>query len=394
MTKTWMASPRAHIKKLLFYLLPCFLLALSVLMAEGPKESWVLGPFLRPPGNPVITPKKDSVFNGPLPPAPVHWEALHTFNPAAVVRNGKICVLYRAEDDTGKMVIGGHTSRVGLAVSNDGIHFQRDPEPVLYPANDDQQNREWKGGCEDPRIVEALNGTYVMTYTQWNGKTWDAAIATSKDLRRWTKHGPAFATALGGKYRNLRYKSAGILTKLITDRLIATKIGGKYWMYWGEGEVHLATSQNLIDWVPVEDSHGNLVSVLAKRPGLFDSSFPEVGPPPVLTDRGILVIYNGKNSAEEGDKSLGADMYSAGQALFAADDPSHLLARLNHPFFQPELPYEKTGQYAAGDTFVEGLVYFKNKWFIYYGCADSLVGVAVFETGERVSDFHVLQNPG
>jgi predicted GH43/DUF377 family glycosyl hydrolase len=282
---------------------------------------------------------------------------------------------------------------VGRAESEDGIHFKREPEPVLYPGNDDQKDREWEGGCEDPRIVEAQDGTYVLTYTQWNGKTWDAAIATSKDLRSWTKYGPAFAKTLGGKYRNLQYKSAGILTKLTSGRLMATKIGGKYWMYWGEGEVHLATSQDLIDWEPVEDSHGNLISVLTKRPRLFDSGFPEVGPPPVRTDRGILVIYNAKNSEEDGDKSLGPGMYAAGQALFAADDPSRLLGRISQPFFRPEMPYEKTGQYVAGDTFVEGLVYFQHKWFLYYGCADSLVGVAVFEPSGTVSDLHLLESP-
>jgi predicted GH43/DUF377 family glycosyl hydrolase len=362
-----------------------------VLHSEEPKESWLLGPFLRPPvGNPIIVPRKNSVFNDPLRHAPIRWEALHTFNPGAVVRNGKIYLLYRAEDDTGKMVIGGHTSRVGLAESEDGIHFRRDPEPVLYPANDNQKSREWEGGCEDPRIVEAPNSTYVLTYTQWNGKTWDAAVATSTDLRRWMKHGPIFAKAVGGKYQNLRYKSAGIVTTLTGDRLIATEIGGKYWMYWGEGEVHLATSQNLIDWEPIEDSNGNLISVLAKRPEHFDSGFPEVGPPPVLTDQGILVIYNAKNSEQGGDRSLGQGMYTGGQALFAADDPARLLGRISRPFFKPETPYEKTGQYVAGDTFVEGLVYFKGKWFLYYGCADSVVGVAVFEMGRRVSHLQVL----
>ena len=62
--------------------------------------------------------------------------------------------------------------------------------------------------------------------------------------------------------------------------------------------------------------------------------------------------------------------------MFAADDATKLLARREKPFFKPELPFEKTGQYAAGTTFVEGLVFFLNKWILYYGCADSAVGVA------------------
>ena len=76
-----------------------------------------------------------------------------------------------------------------------------------------------------PRIVEGEDGTYVLTYTQWNRKTHSVGIATSTDLTHWTKHGPAFLTAAGGKYARLRYKSAGIVTRLDPDkdRLIAAQ---------------------------------------------------------------------------------------------------------------------------------------------------------------------------
>ena len=351
---------------------------LTAALVAVPMPKWTLGPFHRPAeAKPLLTPDPHSVFADPLRPAPVHWEALHTFNPAAIARDGKIYVLYRAEDSTGDMAIGGHTSRIGLAVSDDGLHFTRDPEPVLYPAEDDQKSREWEGGCEDPRIVESDDGTYVVTYTQWNRTTYDIGVATSRDLRHWTKHGPALAKAYGGKYANLKYKSGAILTKLSGGRLIAARLKGKYWMYWGEGQVSLATSDDLINWQPVEDSQGRPIALLEKRAGKFDSFLPEVGPPPVLTSRGIVMIYNGKNAEQDRDPKLAPNTYAAGQALFAADDPSRLLARLNQPFFAPELPFEKSGQYVAGTTFAEGLVRFHNRWFLYYGCADSLVGVAV-----------------
>jgi predicted GH43/DUF377 family glycosyl hydrolase len=338
--------------------------------------SWQIGPFVRPPGAvPVITPNKDSVFRNPVDGKVVHWEALHTFNPAAIVRNGKIYVLYRAEDDTGEMIIGGHTSRLGLAESDDGIHFTRHPEPVLYPDNDAEKEREWPGGVEDPRIVETEEGTYVLTYTQWNRQGTDAAIATSKDLVHWTKHGPIFGTE--GSYAARSYKSAGIVTRVVGDRLIAAKIGGKYWMYWGEGFIRLATSDDLTHWEPVEHPHREPVVALAKRPKRFDSSFPEAGPPPVLTAMGIVVLYNGKNDPAAGDRKLGPNAYAVGEALFAADAPGKLIARTLGPVFKPELPFEKTGQYAAGTTFSEGLVWFHNQWFLYYGCADSMVGVAI-----------------
>ena len=200
------------------------LIATLAIAAEG-GTGWQIAPFSRPVAAPAIKPDGSSLFLDPVSGSRVRWEALHTFNPAAIVRNGKIYVLYRAEDDTGEMRIGLHTSRLGLAESTDGIHFRRRPQPVLYPDNDSQKDREWPGGCEDPRIVESEDGTYVMTYTQWNRRRTDAAIATSQDLVHWTKHGPALGMA--GKYASLSYKSAGIVTRLSGGRPIAAKIGVK-----------------------------------------------------------------------------------------------------------------------------------------------------------------------
>jgi beta-1,2-mannosidase len=339
---------------------------------------WQIGPFTRPEsGNPVIAPQTESTFIDPVSKNPVHWEALHTFNPAAIVRDGKVFVLYRAEDSSGAMEIGGHTSRLGLAESEDGIHFTRRAAPVFFPANDKQKSREWPGGVEDPRIVESEEGTYVLTYTQWNRQTYSVGIASSRDLLHWTKHGPAFLKAEHSKYAQLKYKSAGIVTRLdaAKGRLIAARINGKYWMYWGEGSIRLATSPDLIHWTPQEDSQGAPIELLRPRAGYFDSTFPETGPPPVLTDAGIVVMYNGKNAESGGDPDLGPNAYAAGEALFDAHAPAHLLTQADHPDLKPEMPYEKTGQYIAGTTFAEGLVFFHDRWFLYYGCADSLVGV-------------------
>ncbi len=354
------------------------LLLVAVSLCAQSPPNWLIGPFTRPStGNPVISPNPNSKFTDPILKSPVQWEALHTFNPAAIVRHGKIYVLYRAEDNSGTMQIGGHTSRLGLAESSDGIHFKLRAEPVFYPADDGQKAREWPGGVEDPRIVESDDGSYVLTYTQWNRETYSVGIATSPDLMHWTKHGPAFLTAKGGKYAHLKYKSAGIVTHLERGRLIAAKIDGLYWMYWGEGFIHLATSSDLIHWTPVEDERGNAVELLGPRPGRFDSTFPETGPPPVLTQAGIVAIYNGKNAeGKAGDPALGPDAYAAGEALFDAQNPALLLHRLDDPVLKPELPYEKTGQYAAGTTFAEGFVFFHKRWFLYYGCADSLVAAA------------------
>jgi len=330
--------------------------------------SWGLGPFVRPDNvNPVLTPNTNSLFACPMSGTAVHWEGLHTFNPSAVVKDGKVYVLYRAEDDTGSAKIGSHTSRLGLAVSDDGLHFKPFPMPVLFPADDNQKDNEWTGGCEDPRLVEAEDGTYVVTYTQWNHKVARLAVATSKDLLHWTKYGPIFSN-----YPAF-YKSGAIVTKITDSRLKAAKINGKYWMYWGEGKIACASSDDLIHWHMEK-------SVLPTRKGQFDSALAEAGPPAVLTDAGIVVLYNGKNG---NDPTLAAGVYSAGQALFDAHDPTHLLSRTDKPFYQPEMPYERTGQYAAGTTFIEGLVFFHEQWFLYYGCADSFVAVAVYDPAKK-----------
>jgi predicted GH43/DUF377 family glycosyl hydrolase len=300
----------------------------------------------------------------------VAWEAYATFNPAAVVKDGKVFLLYRAEDATGTQEIGGHTSRLGLAESSDGLHFTRRETPVLFPDTDAQRQYEWPGGVEDPRTVESDDGRYILTYTQWNRDVPRLAVATSRDLISWTKHGPAFAHA-APIYMRTESKSGAILSRIEGDHLIATRVNGKYWMYFGVPDLRIATSDNLVDWTPVEDAQGRAMKVLSARPEHFDSWLVEAGPPALLTPAGILVLYNAG--------SLPSHTYSAGQALFDPRDPTKLIARSDSAFIKPTESYERTGQYTAGTTFVEGLVHFRGRWFLYYGTADSRVGVAVWD---------------
>jgi predicted GH43/DUF377 family glycosyl hydrolase len=333
------------------------------------QERWMLGPFTKANDvNPVILPRPG-----------VEWEATATFNPAAVVRDGRIFVLYRAEDASGELKIGGHTSRIGLAQSVDGLRFTRSPVPVLSPDSDAQRAYEWPGGVEDPRVVATEDGGYVLTYTHRNRHIPRLAVATSRDLIQWTKHGPAFAASRDGKYLDMESKSGAILARVEGGRVVATKLHGRYWMYFNVPEVLIATSDNLLDWTPLEDADGKLVKVLTPRPGYFDSWLVEAGPPALLTARGIVLIYNAGNSGTVGDSALPARVYTAGQALFDSSNPIKLLARSGVPFIQPSEPYERTGQYPEGTTFVEGLVPFRGRWYLYYGSADSRVGVAVWD---------------
>ena len=91
---------------------------------------WAFGGFVRPAKvNPIITPRSGSRFIDPVTQKSVDWESNDTFNPGAAVKDGKVVVLYRAEDKSG-VGIGFRTSRVGYAESNDGIHFTRKEKPV------------------------------------------------------------------------------------------------------------------------------------------------------------------------------------------------------------------------------------------------------------------------
>lgn len=340
---------------------------------------WALGKFIRPNiKEPVISPDTTSTFYCPMQKRLIKWEESDTFNPGAVTKNGKIVVLYRAEDNSGQG-IGKRTSRIGYAESKDGITMVRAKTPVLFPDEDHNKELEWPGGCEDPRVAMTKDGLYVMLYTTWNRKIARLAVATSKDLIHWKKHGLAFGKAYKGRFKDLFCKSASILTTIKNNKIIIEKINGKYFMYWGERAVYAATSEDLINWRPVLDDKNNLMVLARPRSGYFDSDMTECGPPALRTDKGIVLLYNGRNSGD--DKKASPDYpkgaYCAGQLLFDKNDPYKLIGRLDKPFFYPEAAYEKSGQYARGTVFIEGLTFLNNKLYLYYGCADSRIGVAI-----------------
>lgn len=185
------------------------LLSLAVASAAGAGDtapsSWAWLGFVRE-GGAVVSPRPDSRFDCPMRGRSVAWEARDTFNPAAAVFGGELAVLYRAEDASGEG-IGERTSRIGLALSSDGSSFRRLGKPVLFPGKDGAEKWDAPGGCEDPRVCETPDGRYLMLYTMWNRKVPRLGVATSRDLLKWTKHGPAFS----GPFRDLATKSASVV---------------------------------------------------------------------------------------------------------------------------------------------------------------------------------------
>jgi predicted GH43/DUF377 family glycosyl hydrolase len=355
------------------------LLTFSYLSIAAQSPKWPSGPFIKTTVNPILAADSTFTFFCPVKQDRVRWQKADVFNPAAIVRDNKIYLLFRSEDNPAA-ILGGRTSRIGLATSEDGIHFRRHPVPVLYPDRDAFQVYDFPGGCEDPRVVETEDGRYILLYTSWNGKTARLSVAVSRDLLHWEKKGPAFAKAYSGKFLDHWSKSGSIVTAFRQNKAVTARISGRYLMYWGEQFINLAWSENGIDWYPELDERGALKQAVTTRPGKFDSDLTECGPPAILTADGIHLLYNGKNaSGEKADTGLPEGTYAVGELVFDPSDPGKFIRRSDAPLLRPTLPHELTGQYKAGTTFAEGLVYFKQKWWLYYGTADSFVGLAVAE---------------
>jgi predicted GH43/DUF377 family glycosyl hydrolase len=308
-----------------------------------------LGPFTPYANNPILRPRGDS------------WESSNVYNPAAVVVGDRVALLYRAHADD-------IVSRVGLAWSDDGYTFEREVEPVLSPSTDYD-----RFGVEDPRVTE-VDGTYYLTYSGWDRHQALLCLATSTDLRTWTKHGPLFPD-----FDTFQPQGRGITSPWSkAGGILRDPVDGQYLMFFGEGSIWCATSPDLLHWTPTTaDTDAPL---LAPRPGTFSDFLVEVGPPPLLTDDGlILLIYN--TAVKNAD---GTVRYTAGQLLVHPDRPGEVLAELTRPWIEPTTHEERHGL-VSNVTFVEGLVWFRDRWLAYYGQADSTLGVAVFTPGDRWS---------
>ena len=280
-----------------------------------------------------------------LSPSESGFESSGTFNPAVIRRGDKFVMLYRAQDAAG-------TSRLGYAESTNGVHFVKRFGAVLAP----EAEYEKGGGVEDPRLIE-LGGRYYLTYTGYNRKDAQLCLAESTDLIQWKRLG-VILPAYQGKWNRGWTKSGAIVSE---------RIAGKYWMYWlgtaadKTDQMGISSSSDLLHWTEELDA-----PVLPRRPGKFDSRVVEPGPPPLLTSKGIVLIYNGA------DDQL---VYRTGIAVFDRNDPRKVLYRSDEPVFGPEKEWEKVGQ-VPNVVFVEGMAKRGKEWLFYYGGADKFVGVA------------------
>lgn len=178
-------------------------------------------------------------------------------------------------------------------------------------------------------------------------------MAVSKDFIHWEKKGKILPDW------PMASKSGAIVPE---------KINGKYYMYFGDSDIFIATSENLIDWEP------EIKPVLNRRfrkkdngERYFDSLLVEPGPTPIITEQGILLIYNGANFSKE---------YATGEVLFSLEDPRIVLKRTDMPVLEVDNILEEKGE-VNNVVFSECLVQFGGKWFLYFGMGDSRIGVAV-----------------
>jgi predicted GH43/DUF377 family glycosyl hydrolase len=318
-----------------------------------------------------------------LGPRAGRFDSAGAFNPAAtLLPNGNTVLLYRGQDE-------GGVSRIGYAESSNGIDFVADDKAVIAPNLDDD-----KDGVEDARLTRDFKNNdnsnknkncWLATATAYSKATDAAQLVSYRslpgDLHRWQRVAvlmPA-TTAPNKEGWNIHWTKSGAI--VVDSKARPIKINNKYWMYYmadarsningvskiAPDQMGIARSDDGTKW---QDALGR--PILPHRPGQFDSRVVEPGPHPIITKDGILLLYNG------GDDTLA---YRTGWALFDKKDPTKLLARCNSAIFAPELAWEKknasnTVHQVPNVVFVEGIVPHKKGYCVYYGSADSYVGVA------------------
>lgn len=259
--------------------------------------------LVKSPLNPIITAQPN------LP-----WANRKVYNAAAVYVNDKYHLLFRAIGED-------YISRISHAVSKDGVHFDIADKPIFQPLE------KWEvKGCEDPRITK-IGDKYFMAYTAFDGLAARVAMASTTDFTTWSQRRIIFPDWREGRWVHPSQKAWNKAAALFPE-----KINDKYLLFFGDDSIWQAHSDDLITWTPV------LQPILEPRKGYFDSSYIEMGPPPILTDRGWLVIYHGISGRDN------SRVYRLGAAIVAHDDPTKIVWRCSKPILEPTEPFERVGQ--------------------------------------------------
>ncbi|CAK9437324.1 uncharacterized protein LODBEIA_P17020 [Lodderomyces beijingensis] len=321
-----------------------------------PPTTFPLGPFKKYKYNPILRPDPD-----------IEWECAYLYNATAIVVGIHVVMLYRAQNKQ-------KVSSVGLAWSTDGVNFQKHKKPVIAAT----EKYELGGGIEDPRIVrDPESKLFVVTYTAYDLQSARLCVATSEDLLHWTKYGPivpatwkeiAISTEGHPFIRPNWTKSGAIFNERNKD--------GKYYMIWGDSQLHLAESTDLKHWKPTSNNPN--VNLWARQILHRENWLIESGPAPIKMSSANgnkwIFLYN---AATTGGQDLAKGTYTINQMLVDYDDiHAGPLARAEKPTLKPESYNEVWGQ-VNQVVFCEGIVQFNGEWFLYYGQGDSELGVAI-----------------
>ena len=328
-----------------------------------------------------------------LSPTENEFENNGVFNPGIYQDGNTIHVLYRAVEH-------GNFSTIGYAKMNGPLKVTERREKPLITRDFDYE----KHGVEDARIVK-IEDTYYITYTAYDGVNAMGALATSKDLIHFEKHGiitphvnyqeyENFVTfcdinknKLNPKYHqyyNL-FAQIGLVEdelRLLRDKdvvLFPRKINGKFVLLhriWpGIQIVQFEDWKDLTEsfW---EDYLKNLVEHIVLDPkDIFEVNYIGAGGPPIETEFGWLIIYHGVQETTAGK------VYHAKAALLQLDNPEIEIARLPYPLFSPAKQWEIEGE-VRNIVFPTGHALFGDYLYIYYGVADKHVAVAKLDINE------------
>ena len=299
--------------------------------------SWAIGPFTRYRGNPILTPPT-------VPTASTQWEWPETLNPGVVVVGGVFHMLYRG-------AASGNYSSIGAATSTDGYHFAAAPgNPVIRRTLPSETH-----GVEDPRLYYA-DGKYYAFFTGYNGTTTDINEAVSTNAVSWHQLGPVIDGT----------KNAAVVAD---PQGAPVKIGGHYLMYYGQtGGTYLAQSTDLEHWSTL---------------GAVNPHFPASYQP-----YEFCVAVTGYRTTARGPVHNDIDLFVAGELMghrswyyaiseieFSRANLQSPAAQLHIPALAPQAPYETYG-FTPHTVFMNDIVFYRGRWWMYYGAGDSVVALA------------------
>lgn len=233
-------------------------------------------------------------------------------------------------------------SHLRVARSKDGIHFDIEDQPALFPANEYEIY-----GIEDPRIT-LIDGTYYINYSAISDVGITTCLASTKDFKTFTRHGVIF---------HPENKDVEIFPERINGKYYALHrpSGGGF----GRPEIWIAQSPDLMCW-------GNHKRLMGLRPDSWDSQRIGGSAVPFRVKQGWVEIYHGADYSNR---------YCLGAVLLDADEPWKVLARTEKPILEPEAEYEVNG-FFGNVIFSCGALYEDGMVKIYYGAADTYMAYA------------------